>query len=121
MKKMTISLMTILAVAFLSLPAFAANQTKAVWQNPMLTDTTGIAAFPTGNESSGRANIQRDVWQNPMLIDTTGIGAYPTINQGSDEHYGIAPAWEGREADSSGMKIKNYRAYELPGINDNTN
>lgn len=121
MKRMTVSLMTILAVVFLSVPAFAANQFGDVKQNPMLTDTAGIAAYPTGNESSDRANIRRDVVQNPILIDTAGIAAYPRINQGSDEHYGIAPAWEGREGDSSGMKFKNHRAFELPGVNDNTN
>jgi hypothetical protein len=121
MKRITVSLMAILAVAFLNLPAFAANQFGNVAQNPMLIDTAGIAAYPTGNNSSDRANIQRDVVQNPMLIDTAGIAAYPTSNQSSDEHYGLAPAWGGREGDSSGLKTANYRAYELPGVNDNTN
>jgi hypothetical protein len=89
MKRITFSLMAILTVASLSLPAFAANQNVNVLQNPMLTDTAGIAAFPTRIQSS-------------------------------DEHYGLAPAWEGREGDSSGIKIENYSAYVLPGINDNT-
>jgi hypothetical protein len=121
MKRITVSLMAILAVVFLSLPAFAANQLGNVVQNPTLADTAGIAAYPTGNDSSDRSNIQRDVVENPMLIDTAGIAAYPTSNQSSDEHYGLAPAWGGREGNTSGLKTGNYRAHELPGVHDNTN
>jgi hypothetical protein len=121
MKRITFSLMAILTVASLNLPAFAANQNVNVLQNPMLIDTAGIAAFSAGNQSSDRANIRRDVVQNPMLVDTAGIAAFSTRNQRSDENYGLAPAWEGRESDSRGMKIDNQSAYVLPGINDNTN
>jgi hypothetical protein len=121
MKRLTLSLMAIFTVAFLSLPAFAVNQSGDFMQNPMLFDTAGIAAYPTGNQSLDSADIRRDIVQNPMLIDTAGIAAYPMRNQSSDEHYGIAPAWENREGNSGGMALGNYRAWELPGVNDNTN
>jgi hypothetical protein len=121
MKKINVSLMAILTVAFLSWPAFAANQFGYDAQTPMLTDTAGLAAYPVGNQGLVKADIQRDVWQNPMLTDTAGLAAYPRINRSSDEQYGIAPAWEGREGDSNGMTNKNHLAYALPGINDNTN
>jgi hypothetical protein len=120
MKRLTLSLMAIFMVALLTLPAFAVNQTGDIVQNPMLIDTAGIAAYPTGNQSLDRSNIERDLVINPMLIDTAGVAAYPTRNQSLDEHYGIAPAWENREGNSGGIVLGKYRAWDLPGLKDNT-
>jgi hypothetical protein len=131
MKRITLSLMAILTVSFLSLPAFAANQieNKSLSSNSsanidiklrqIVMDPTGFYPnYPTRNDSSDSSNIRRDVWQTPMLVDTTGF--YPTKNDSSDEHYGIAPAWEGRGGDPKGMVKETYRAWNLPGIYDNT-
>jgi hypothetical protein len=130
MKKLTLSLMAILTVACFSLSASAANQSGNkflssdwtsngnVWQNPMLTDTAGLAAYPVGNDSLDKGNLRQNV-AIPLVMTPTGF--YPSKIQNADEHYGIAPAWDGRSGDSNGMKFGNYRAYELPGVNDNTN
>jgi hypothetical protein len=127
MKKITLSLLAILTVACLSLPAYAVDQNGNrslpsdwtmngnVWQNPMLVDTSGLAAYPTGNDE---ANLRQAVVAIPLVITPTGF--YPSKVHIADEHYGLAPGWDGRAGDSSGMKLGNFRAYELPGINDNT-
>jgi hypothetical protein len=129
MKRQIILAMAIFSLVLFAQSSYAADQIESkslssnlsanvdVRQNPMLIDTAGF--YPTRDQSSDSANIRRDVRQNPMEISP--VGFYPTRNPSSDEHYGIAPAWEGREGNSSGMAKESYRAWDLPGINDNTN
>jgi hypothetical protein len=131
MKRLTVFAMAILTVAFLSLPAFAANQIENkslssdwsangdVLQNPMLTNAEGSGAFPV---LDNRESYNRDeILQNPLLTNAEGSGAFPTRNHVSDENYGIAPAWGDRDGGSKGMTTETYGAYQLPGVFENYN
>lgn len=79
MKKLNVSLMAILAFAVLGTSAFAANQ----------------------NDVGSRG-----ILLNPTLAQGDGSGVFPS-NQISDEHYGLAPAWEDREGNAAEVRMEN--------------
>jgi len=126
MKRITVSLMVILTVALLGLPAFAANQIERqgissnwsasgdVVESPMLTNTEGAGAFPA-LENRGAFNRDERL-QNPMLTDTEGSGAFPTRNHNVDENYGIAPAWGDRLGKTAEVRMEDPR---LQGVFEN--
>jgi hypothetical protein len=126
MKRITVSLMAILAVALLGSPAFAANQMERqsmssnwsasgdVVQNPMLTDTEGAGAFPA--QENRQAFNRGERLLNPMLTDTEGAGAFPMRNHSVDENYGIAPAWGDRQGSTAELKLEDPR---LQGVFEN--
>ena len=119
MKRITVSLLAILTVALLGLPAFAANQIERqgissnwsasgdVVENPMLTNTEGAGAFPA-LENRGAFN-RGERLENPMLTDTEGSGAFPTRNHNVNENYGIAPAWGDRKGNTAEVRLEDPR------------
>jgi hypothetical protein len=119
MKNLTLFVSAVLMVLYLALPAFAANQNGYLNPNAMLTDTSTLAGFPVGGNSSDRVANSRNFTQNELLIDTSAVAGFPVRNQSMDEHYGLAPKWDNRGG-SSGSIFGNYRAWNLPGVNDNT-
>jgi hypothetical protein len=114
MNKLKVSMYALVAVALMSLPAFASNQNL---QNPTLIDSEGAGAF-TNNQSVDVQYViapALDSLQNPTLIDSEGVGAF-TNNQSADVQYGIAPVWEDRSSNSADLRHVNPT---LQNINDN--
>jgi hypothetical protein len=113
MKKITLSLLAILTVALLGLPAFAANQIQSsdwsanggVLQNPTLTITEGSGAFPA--RDNREAYSRGEMLDNPVLTITEGAGAFPTRNHSVDENYGISPAWGDRKGNIAEVRMEN--------------
>lgn len=79
MRRLTVSLITILAFATVSLSAFAANRNDV--------DSRGVLL-------------------NPTLVGGEGSGIFP-VNQGSDAHYGLAPSWGDREGRAVEVRMDN--------------
>ena len=137
MKRITVSLMAILTVAFLSLPAFAANQiernslsaegdsNRIVTQNQTLVGGDGSAIFAR-NQGSDESYGLPLAWndrkgsslemriENPTLVGGDGSGVF-TGSQSSDENYGLAPAWNNK-GNASEKRMENPT---LQGIFDN--
>ncbi len=114
MNKLRVSMYALVAVALLSLPAFASDQNMP---NPSLIDSEGAGAFTSNqnlNDNYGiapawvirRSENQSERMPNPSLIDSEGAGAFSS-NLSMDEHYGIAPSWENRSSSNAEMRLGN--------------
>jgi hypothetical protein len=118
MKKLTVLSMAILAVALLSLPAFAANQ----------IDENGMSA----GTAAGGVITERQL-HNLNVVNQDGriIGKIEAVNRGSgagseitsvtikgldESHYGLAPAWEHRDMKPEETRLGNPT---LSGVFDN--
>ena len=117
MKKVTVSIMAILAVAALSMSAFAANKgidtmsssrqmNERVLPNATLADVDGNGAFPNYSMSHERVSVSDNRLENATLADVDGSGIYPRSGM-SDEHYGIAPAWQFPEPSNDAQRLHN--------------
>ena len=114
MNKLRVSIYAFVAVALLSLPAFASNQNM---QNPSLIDSEGAGAFASNqslNDNYGiapawvirRSENQSERMPNPSLIDSEGAGAFAS-DRNVDEHYGIAPSWKNQSSNSAETRLGN--------------
>ena len=118
MKKLTVLSMAILAVALLSLPAFAANQ----------MDKSGMSS----GTSAGGVITERQLHDlNVVNRDGQVIGKIEAVNRDSkaggeiisvtfkgldESHYGLAPAWENRDSKTAETNLGNPT---LSGVFDN--
>ncbi len=132
MRRLTVSLMTILAFAMVSLSAFAATQNDAdtnnrgILLNPTLVGGEGSGIFPAYQSSDEHYGLA-PAWgdrersaaevrlENPTLVGGDGSGIFPA-NQSSDAHYGLAPAWGDREGRAAEVRMDNP---SLQGVFEN--
>ena len=122
MRRLTVSLMTILAFSVLSMSAFAANQNddigiRGILINPTLVGGDGSGAFQSNQNSDEHyglapawgdreGSVAEGKMENPTLAQGDGRGAFQS-DQNSDEHYGLAPAWGDREGRAAEVRMEN--------------
>ncbi len=130
MNKKILSLITVIAIASVSVPVFASEQMgrdsgSAVVQNPTLNWGGGVEIFrnpPTvdqyygGVSSNNReGNTLTARVDNPTLNWGGGVEIFrnaPTVDQyyggaSSDNRYGLAPSWGSNKESSAGVRLDN--------------
>ena len=112
MKKLTISLLSILAVASLSLPSFASNMSQREGGSDRTTNNTAIEIpFLTEHTFMTESSDDRQFQDRGVAVENPSL----------TEHYGVAPAWDDRQGRDYRFNTQEERMGNpsLRAINDN--